>query len=130
MGQLILMGGLVFEHNGVVIKPGCCSEFQSWKEIFARIDKKESVWMGHDPQPWFEFKENNLALHRENLLEQNTFIYMAYSDVAVLKTKIIADLCAFFEKVKQWVHIHCSYNPTALIQAVKIFLRLEAYAIQ
>lgn len=52
-------GGLaILEGSTTLISPGCCSGIQDWWELHGVL-KCESPWMGHDPDPWCEFLEND-----------------------------------------------------------------------
>jgi len=60
--ELALVGGLLFEQNNFKIGASCCADFQDWKLVVGEINKGVSPWMGHDPSPWFEFKDKNIVL--------------------------------------------------------------------
>lgn len=50
-----LRGGLaVSASQQFVVRPGCCSGLEEWREWWA-IRDAQSPWMGHDPTPWCQF---------------------------------------------------------------------------
>ncbi|WP_417750123.1 hypothetical protein [Rosistilla oblonga] len=56
-----LPGGLSITVDGErVVSHGCCSGLEDWRDLLSILDSK-SPWMGHDPDPWCEFLDNNIV---------------------------------------------------------------------
>jgi len=56
-----LPGGLAVSARGrFVVRPGCCSGLEEWREWWA-IRDGQSPWMGHDPTPWCQFLGDGLV---------------------------------------------------------------------
>lgn len=52
---LIAPGGLRVRDidAGLTVNPGCCFGLENWRE-WERVAAGETVWLGHDPDPWAE----------------------------------------------------------------------------
>lgn len=61
LDRFSLAGGLrITDGDKVIVSFGCCCGLEQWRELFSILEF-QSPWMGHDPDPWCEFLENDIV---------------------------------------------------------------------
>ncbi|QQO10571.1 hypothetical protein [Breznakiella homolactica] len=66
--EVVLGGGLMFCNNDVEILPSCCCGLEQWQEVIADISHRKTVWLGHDPFPTIEYKDNSIIVWSDDCL--------------------------------------------------------------
>ncbi len=69
--ELTLVGGLYFQKENTIIGPSCCADLQDWRGIIEGVRSKKRSWMGHDPDPWFEFSDDDITLWSDETGSEN-----------------------------------------------------------
>jgi len=67
--ELSLPGGLSVSQGDRVVLPGCCSGVEEWTEWSRCLKERTSPWMGHDPAPWLEYREEGVRVWSDGGLE-------------------------------------------------------------
>ncbi|BAZ45198.1 hypothetical protein NIES4102_22160 [Chondrocystis sp. NIES-4102] len=122
-GELALAGGLLFKTNDVSIGASCCADFQDWINIVKDVKRKISPWMGHDPSPWFEFKDENIILwsNEGKLNHHNTIMFTQQEfDYELLEAK--KELYCFLNIFKLWAKKNYDINPERLFAGIQNYL--------
>ena len=60
--EIALSGGVMFYDGDVKILPGCCAGVEQWREVVEDISNKKEIWLGHDPYPTIEYKDNSIIV--------------------------------------------------------------------
>ena len=66
--RVILSGGLMFYDGDTKILPSCCAGLEQWAEAVDNISHQNSPWLGHDPYPNIEYKDNSAIVWSDDYL--------------------------------------------------------------
>ncbi|MBR7833997.1 hypothetical protein KDL01_12025 [Actinospica durhamensis] len=104
-------GGLRVEDGaGVRIDPGCCADLDDWRERTGFRDRSPAWWLGHDPDPWVEYRETGLRVHPRGGLEapgasepaSSGFVEFSYGEMPGALESVRRDLLAFLDALGDW----------------------------
>ena len=70
--SLILPGGLQAVFDDQTIFPSCCCGLETWREWQAFLTTGNSPWLGHDPSPWVEAKNERVSIWSDGGLGEST----------------------------------------------------------
>lgn len=122
--ELALVGGLQFEKSGVMIGPSCCADMQDWKETVNEIIDHHSPWMGHDPSPWFEFKNSDIILWSDEKDISNLYSIQTFQEEFENSIKIAENqLKKFLTNFEKWATKYYPSNPQKLCDGIRNYLR-------
>ena len=105
--SLVLPGGLQAVYNGELIQPSCCCGLETWREWYEFLETKHSPWLGHDPSPWVEWRDDKIRIWADGGLDES-LKDVFYIDVTVSNYKkalnlVNKDLQAFLFCVYSWL---------------------------
>ncbi len=60
--SLVLPGGLQVILGNQLITPSCCCGLETWREWQYFLKTGESPWLGHDPSPWVEQRDDTVRI--------------------------------------------------------------------
>lgn len=66
--EIILGGGVMFYDSSKRILPGCCCGLEQWRDIINNILQKKEPWLGHNPYPIIEYKEDYMVVWSDDYL--------------------------------------------------------------
>ena len=106
----MIPGGLRVEDGGVRIDPGCCADLDDWREWAGFRDRRPAWWLGHDPDPWVEYRDTGLRVHPRGGLDAlgagepdtSGFIEFSYGDLPGVLESVRRDLLGFLDAVGDW----------------------------
>ncbi len=105
---LVLPGGIeVVSHQGENIPPSCCCGLEGWREWETFLETGDSPWLGHDPSPWLERRDNSVRIWSDGGLEQIPARKAFSYDVATTAFKqdlrfVEKDLRGFIYRFSRW----------------------------
>jgi hypothetical protein len=121
-----LSGGLAVSASGrFVVRPGCCSGLEEWREWWA-IRDRQSPWMGHDPTPWCQFLGDGLVRfwsgggYTHDEIEPH--VDLSTEGVAESLENVHADLRAVLGRLADWLGMFgCAEAETMLTKFDRSF---------
>ena len=120
--ELALVGGLLFEQNGLKIGASCCADFQEWEIVAEEIKSGISPWIGHDPSPWFEFKGKNIIVWSEDDRENSYSIQLTQTEFSEQLEIAKQELQGFLEIVKAWALENYKVDYKRLVKGINHYL--------
>ena len=122
--ELALVGGLSFEKENTIIGPSCCADLQDWKEIVEGVHSKKTSWMGHDPDPWFEFSDNDITLWSDEADSKNlSCIKFSQSEFEKMAIELDLELSQCLSLIEVWINKNYEDAPIELYNGIKDYLR-------
>jgi len=111
----VLPGGLALEdQDGRVLRPGCCSGLETWREWFSVSKASSSPWMGHDPAPWIEDRGDVLRVWSDGGLSERPLaafsIDVQRDELSFELRRVEQDLQGFLQRLDTWAE---SQDPKA-----------------
>lgn len=101
---LILPGGLLIRAGDLDILPGCCCGLESWREWFGVASGGRSPWLGHDPSPLVECKDDRaIILADSDLGDQSPRVSVSYPELDDARQSAQAALQAFTARLSDWL---------------------------
>ncbi|ULL17926.1 hypothetical protein DVH26_27760 [Paenibacillus sp. H1-7] len=104
---IAISGGIAFfENEQIYILPSCCCGLEGIFEMYENVVNKQSPWLGHDPDPWIEYKENNTLVWSDSAGSMERMITIPYSHEELVQCiqKSMSDLMAFIDiPLYQWL---------------------------
>ena len=120
--ELALVGGLLFEQNNRVIGASCCADFQDWSSVVDGIKNKSSPWMGHSPDPWFEFESDNIILWSDEVIENAYSIRFTQHEFNRQFLKAKQELNYFAKKIEVWALENCHADSSSFLYGIRHYL--------
>jgi hypothetical protein len=118
--SLILPGGIQVVCGNKIISPSCCCGLETWTEWQDFLKTGESPWLGHDPSPWVERRDDIIRIWSDGGLSesvQNAFhIDIPYSAFREGLIMIEKDLQAFLFCIDSWAQEIGFEQPNSLLQ--------------
>ena len=120
----LALSRFIFKKDNISIRPSCCADFQDWTGVIQAIKTKKSYWMGHDPNPWFEFKDEEIILWSDEKAINNTVYSIQFTQQKFEQQLIEAkqELYSFWELVKQWSEENYVANSKNFSLGIKHYL--------
>lgn len=98
----VVAGGLVARRGEFLLIPGCCCGLEGWVEWEVALSSGRSPWLGHDPDPWIETKDNRITLHNGGIVEPES-CELDVSEVEAALKRARDDLTDFLIALKTWL---------------------------
>jgi hypothetical protein len=122
---LVLPGGIraIDEKSHVVINPSCCCGLETWREWLNFAKGGNSPWLGHDPSPWIQRKEENYyiwsmhGLKETPTIEDCPHITCSFDEFNSELLQVSLDLTGFLSRLSNWVK-SISPSQKALVQKI------------
>ncbi len=103
--NLILPGGIQTVSEDQVIPPSCCCGLETWREWRDFLKTGDSPWLGHDPSPWLESKDDVILIWSDGgmMPVKNAFhIDASQSDFEQALKLVEQDLQEFLFSIESW----------------------------
>ena len=124
--ELALVGGLLFEQNDLKISASCCADFQDWIIVVEDIKRKVSPWMGHDPDPWFEFEGDKIILWSDEVEREDIYsIQLTQQEFEQQLNIAKQELQFFIDKIELFALKNYKDDYRELVQRIKQYLFVE-----
>lgn len=128
--EIALSGGVLFIGEDKKIFPSCCCGLESWKEVLDAAISKESPWLGHDPNPCFEYIGDSIRIWSDNFnKKQASNIGFIECDRSILIEKlnlIRKDLIEFSKgPLYKYFIVHDSTHANQIIQQFEKWFSLN-----
>ena len=124
--EVALVGGLLFEQNDLKIGASCCAEFQDWIAVVEDIKRQVSPWMGHDPDPWFEFEGDKIILWSDEEGRENIYsIQLTQQELGQQLSIAKQELQYFINKIELFALKNYKDDYRELVQRIKQYLFVE-----
>lgn len=121
--SLVLPGGIqVVDELQNTISPGCCCGLEDWRGWINFLKTYESPWLGHDPSPWIEMKDDVIWIWSDGHFETvNNPFHIQVSRDRFAKALIIVeqDLQSFLFCIDSWA------REIGLAQSSKLCQKLD-----
>jgi hypothetical protein len=105
--ELSICGGLRADDDaGTRIDPGCCCDLDGWRE-WAGFGERPTLWLGHDPDPWIEYRDTGIRLHPrggmgERRPSETGFLEFSHTELRGALRSAQRDLLGFLDAVGRW----------------------------
>jgi len=104
--SLILPGGLLIRGpDGRWIGPGCCCGLEGWREWLDFLKTGHSPWLGHDPSPWLEIREDQIRVWSDGGVDPAPEVFHIDMDRQAFERElhnVQHEFIAFLDRVRQW----------------------------
>lgn len=100
---VVIGGGLVAVKDAYRLFPGCCSGLESWRAWDGTRQGAGPGFMGHDPNAWVDVSGPQAILHNGSGRADEA-LAVSYEEIAVAVEQAGADLEAFIEIMRTWLH--------------------------
>lgn len=101
-----------------VVRPGCCSGLEDWREWLGVLDGTGDAWLGHDPSPLAERRGDVIRLTVDAGRDDSPVFEV---DVDVLRRGIAdaeRDLAAFLRAAADWAAVRLAGHACAVVTAL------------
>lgn len=122
--QCVISGGLIASKDEFLLVPGCCCGLEGWTEWKGIKPGADSPWLGHDPSPQIEAREDRVLLHTggavidaPNQLPVDR-LEVTYDELNAAVAQVERDLTAFMTGLRN--HLRKEYGRSGDKLALKI----------
>jgi hypothetical protein len=103
-------GGFAAVEQGRVIGPSCCCGLETWRQWLDVLNTRRSPWMGHDPSPFVEIREDRVNIWADGGLGGNSRdsapIAFSLLEFETAVAQAAKDLVEFEEPLRKWLGFH------------------------
>ena len=101
--RAVLSGGVQAHYEGQgTISPSCCCGLEDWHEWLDFLQTGHSPWMGHDPWPTLEKRDNIVRICSDKQSRKCFFLESSYSHFKTQLKQVEKDLMAFAYCLETW----------------------------
>lgn len=103
-------GGFAAVDQERFIGPSCCCGLETWKEWLDVLTTRRSPWMGHNPAPFVEIREDRVNIWADGGLGGNSAggspIAFSALEFETAVRQAAKDLSEFEEALRKWLRVH------------------------
>jgi hypothetical protein len=123
----IVHGGLRVHDTvtGATVSPGCCGGLEDWRTWLDLLTGGTDPWLGHDPTPNFEHRDDRLRLWQDERRD-GPFVDLTLAELPALLRRVHHDLNAFLPLTGRWAGEHGPALITLLDRSFTITAPLES----
>jgi hypothetical protein len=104
-----LSGGLAASDGHLTIYPSCCCGLESWREWLTLLSNSGSPWLGHDPSPWVEARQDQFLVWADGGLGEKSDPTMVIAftrfELSEALVRVQLDLQAFRDRLSEWAAV-------------------------
>lgn len=104
--------------GGLVVRPGCCSDLEDWREWLEVLDGTGDVWLGHDPSPLAERRGDVIRLTVDATRDDGRVFDVAADALRDGITGAERDLAEFLRAAADWSAVQLPGHTPALVAAL------------
>lgn len=102
--DLLIIGGQLAAVKGdFVMLPSCCAGLEAWREWEWVKPGGGSPWLGHNPDPGVEVKEDHAILRTDWSASDSKELKITYEEVQSALITAEEDLKAFHKRLSEWL---------------------------
>ncbi len=122
-GNIAMCGGLWVEKEEKVIQAQCCADFADWKDYEKCINNNESPWLGHSPDPWFEYKGDDIIIWNDAKdAKENFQIKVSKVEMLAAIGEIEKTLENLVLEIKEWANRKNFEYKKKFLESIKNYL--------
>ena len=126
----VVPGGLAAVDGPEAVHPSCCCGLESWRDWYQLLNDGQSPWLGHDPSPWVEKRNEQFLVWPDGGLGEAAVgeLHPIRFSKHALATSLAAaerDLGAFAGRLRDWASVLAPAYAQALIDGFRALTKLS-----